>query len=196
VPHATPDPALAATVRMLREERGVTREALAVVAGIAVGSLAGIELARSSPSWDTFKRVAAALDLSTGQLADAIDASGAQAPRSSLVRQIEQRAGPVEEIDNALHGAPPTTTSIASRPDPVNAAGNRCRCRAHRTLGEVGCQEQYTAARPGLTWSGELPSRAVGLVRSRTPHTIRRDGDVPHVRTAIVPLFAGSLGSS
>jgi len=74
MPHAKPDPALAATVRRLREERGVTRDALAFEAGIAVGSLAGIELAHSSPSWDTFKRIAAALDLPTGQLAEAIEA--------------------------------------------------------------------------------------------------------------------------
>jgi transcriptional regulator with XRE-family HTH domain len=84
MPHARPDPALAATVRRLREQRAVTRESLADSAGIAVGSLAGIELAKSSPSWDTLKRIAAALDLPAGRLADAIEASRAQARRSPL----------------------------------------------------------------------------------------------------------------
>ncbi|HEV7529172.1 MAG TPA: helix-turn-helix transcriptional regulator [Solirubrobacteraceae bacterium] len=77
MPHARPDPALAATVRRLREDRGVTREALAMCAGVTVGSLAQIELARGSPSWDTFKRLASALDLPTGRLADAIEAETA-----------------------------------------------------------------------------------------------------------------------
>jgi transcriptional regulator with XRE-family HTH domain len=75
MPHAEPDRALAATVRRLREERGLTREALATRAGVTVGSLARIELAQSSPSWDTFKRIAAALDLPIARLAGAIDAS-------------------------------------------------------------------------------------------------------------------------
>jgi transcriptional regulator with XRE-family HTH domain len=73
MPQAKPDPALAATIRRLREDRGVTREALAFEAGITNGSLTRIELAHSSPSWDTFKRIACALDLTTGRLADAIE---------------------------------------------------------------------------------------------------------------------------
>jgi transcriptional regulator with XRE-family HTH domain len=73
VPHAKPDPALSATVRKLREERGVTREALAVKAGVTVGALARIELAQASPSWDTFRRIARALDLSTSRLAAAVE---------------------------------------------------------------------------------------------------------------------------
>ncbi|HEV7529040.1 MAG TPA: helix-turn-helix transcriptional regulator [Solirubrobacteraceae bacterium] len=80
MPHAKPDPALAATVRRLREDRGVTREALAFEVGITFGSLAQIELAHSSPSWDTFKRIAGALGLTTGQLADAIEAETASVP--------------------------------------------------------------------------------------------------------------------
>jgi transcriptional regulator with XRE-family HTH domain len=76
MPHSKPDRVLSATVRRLREERGVTREALAMQAGITVGVLARIELAQAAPSWDTFKRVARALDLSISQLAAAIEDAG------------------------------------------------------------------------------------------------------------------------
>jgi transcriptional regulator with XRE-family HTH domain len=67
MPHAKPDCVLSATVRRLREESGVTRETLAMQAGVTVGTLASIELAHAAPSWDTFKRVAGALDLSISQ---------------------------------------------------------------------------------------------------------------------------------
>jgi transcriptional regulator with XRE-family HTH domain len=73
VPHAKPEPVLAATVRRLREDRGVTREALAHEAGFTVGSLARIELAQSSPSWDSFVRIAGALDRSISRLAAATE---------------------------------------------------------------------------------------------------------------------------
>lgn len=73
MPHARPDPVLAATVRALRDGKGVTREALAFSAGITTGSLAHIELGHTCPSWETFRRIAAALGLSIGQLATAIE---------------------------------------------------------------------------------------------------------------------------
>ena len=75
MPHAKPDRALAVTVRRLREERGVTREALAVEAGITAGALARIELAQASPNWDTFRRIAGALELSISRLAAVIEAA-------------------------------------------------------------------------------------------------------------------------
>jgi transcriptional regulator with XRE-family HTH domain len=53
----------------------MTREAMAFDAGITIGSLAQIELGKGSPSWDSFRRIAAALDLSIGQLATAIEAA-------------------------------------------------------------------------------------------------------------------------
>ncbi len=73
MPRSKPDPALAATVRRLREGRGLTREDLAFEAGIAVGSLARLELGNGSPSWDTLGRVAAALGLPVSGLADAVE---------------------------------------------------------------------------------------------------------------------------
>jgi transcriptional regulator with XRE-family HTH domain len=70
-----PDPALAAAVRGLRENSGLTREALAYNAGITIGSLARIELAQASPGWDTVRRIAGALDVSISRLAAAIEAA-------------------------------------------------------------------------------------------------------------------------
>lgn len=83
MPRARPDPVLAATVRALREARGITREAMAFQAGITTGSLASIELGKGSPSWDSFRRIAAALGLSIGQLATAIEAADGAHAHSS-----------------------------------------------------------------------------------------------------------------
>jgi transcriptional regulator with XRE-family HTH domain len=71
---SNPDAALAAAVRRLREERGMTREALAFSAGITTGSLARIELGRSSPGWDTVRSIARALDISLVDLGSAVEA--------------------------------------------------------------------------------------------------------------------------
>lgn len=83
MPHGKPDRALATTVRRLREERGLTREAMAARAGITTGSLANVELANACPSWETVRRVACALGLSIGQLAVAIEATERDSPNAS-----------------------------------------------------------------------------------------------------------------
>jgi transcriptional regulator with XRE-family HTH domain len=70
-----PDPALATAVRQLREDRGLTREALAFRAGLTISSLARIELGQASPGWDTIRLIATALDVSLSSLAAAIEAS-------------------------------------------------------------------------------------------------------------------------
>jgi transcriptional regulator with XRE-family HTH domain len=69
-----PDPALAAALRRLREDRGLAQEAVAFRAGISTGAVARVELAQSSPSWVTVRQIAKALNVSLGELADAIDA--------------------------------------------------------------------------------------------------------------------------
>lgn len=75
VPRAPkPDPALASALRRLREDRDLTREALAFHAGVTTGSLARIELGQSSPSWDTVRKVAKALEISLAELAKAVEA--------------------------------------------------------------------------------------------------------------------------
>lgn len=70
---AKPDLALAAAIRRLREERGLTREAVAFHAGITNGSLARIELAQSAPRWSTVKQIARAMDVSLSELARAVE---------------------------------------------------------------------------------------------------------------------------
>ncbi len=80
-----PDPVLATTVRWLREQRGVTREALAARAGITTGALARIELERASPRWTTLRIVARALDLRTDQLVDQVEAARAEEESAGLI---------------------------------------------------------------------------------------------------------------
>jgi transcriptional regulator with XRE-family HTH domain len=70
-----PDPALAATVRRLREERGMTREALAFRSGLTTGSVARIELNQSVPGWDTVRLLAEALEISLTDLAANVESS-------------------------------------------------------------------------------------------------------------------------
>jgi transcriptional regulator with XRE-family HTH domain len=70
----TPDPALAAAVRRLREERGITREGLAFRSGITTGSLARIELGQSVPGWDTVRSIALALEMTLVELSIAVEA--------------------------------------------------------------------------------------------------------------------------
>jgi transcriptional regulator with XRE-family HTH domain len=66
---------LSATVRALREKRGLTREALAFQVGVTNGTLAQIELGNTGTSWSNVRRIAQALDLSIGGLAAAIEAT-------------------------------------------------------------------------------------------------------------------------
>jgi transcriptional regulator with XRE-family HTH domain len=69
----TPDAELAATLRRMREERGVSREALAFRAGITTGALARIELAQAVPRWGTVRGLAMALDISMVELSAAVE---------------------------------------------------------------------------------------------------------------------------
>jgi transcriptional regulator with XRE-family HTH domain len=62
------DPALAALLKRLREERGITQEQLAFDAGITTSALSRIERGLNSPGWLTVKRIAEALGLSLGEL--------------------------------------------------------------------------------------------------------------------------------
>ncbi len=68
-----PDPQLAAAIRRLRLERGLTIESLAHDTGITTGSLSRIELAQSAPAWWTVRKIADALGVSIGELAAAVD---------------------------------------------------------------------------------------------------------------------------
>ena len=68
-----PDPALASALKHAREQRQMTQEAVAWHAGIAVATLAKIENAQTAPSWDSVRRIIAALDVSLTELAKALE---------------------------------------------------------------------------------------------------------------------------
>lgn len=68
------DPALAAVLRRLRTDRGLSQEAVAHQADISFTTLAKIELGQSAPGWATVRAIARALGVTMGELGDAIDA--------------------------------------------------------------------------------------------------------------------------
>ncbi|MGA2454158.1 MAG: helix-turn-helix transcriptional regulator [Solirubrobacteraceae bacterium] len=72
-----PDPALAATVRRMRIERGDTQEDLAHRAGLTVAAFARIERGHANPTWTTVRRIALALEISLANLAEAVERSKA-----------------------------------------------------------------------------------------------------------------------
>jgi transcriptional regulator with XRE-family HTH domain len=69
-----PVSALAAALKQLRAESGITQETLAFHAGITVGTLSKIELGQTSPAWTTVSSIADALGVSLVELAAAVEA--------------------------------------------------------------------------------------------------------------------------
>ncbi|HLM84622.1 MAG TPA: helix-turn-helix transcriptional regulator [Solirubrobacteraceae bacterium] len=67
------DPALAATLRRMRLERGETQEDLAHRAGLTVAAFARIERGNANPTWTTVRRIAAALGVTVAALAEAVE---------------------------------------------------------------------------------------------------------------------------
>jgi DNA-binding XRE family transcriptional regulator len=74
MPRATIDPSLGPVLRRLRQERELSQETLAHLAGLTVASYINIELGRSAPGWWTVRRIAKALDVPLGELATAVEA--------------------------------------------------------------------------------------------------------------------------
>lgn len=68
-PSEQPQPALGKAIRQLRQERGVSQEALAYEAGVTSGTLSLIERGLSNPTWGTVKSIARALDATIGEVA-------------------------------------------------------------------------------------------------------------------------------
>jgi transcriptional regulator with XRE-family HTH domain len=68
-PQDQPQLALGKAVRQLRQERGVSQEALAYEAGVTSGTLSLIERGRSNPTWGTVKGIAAALSTTIDEVA-------------------------------------------------------------------------------------------------------------------------------
>jgi len=72
-PSERPQPALGEAVHQLREKRGMTQEAVAGVAGITTATLSLIERGQANPTWDTLKKITAALGSSMGELGKLAD---------------------------------------------------------------------------------------------------------------------------
>lgn len=68
-PSEQPQPALGKAIRQLRDQRGISQEALAYEAGVTSGTLSLIERGLSNPTWGTVKGIAAALGVSIAELA-------------------------------------------------------------------------------------------------------------------------------
>lgn len=67
------DAALAAALRRLRHERGLTQEVTAHTANVSMGTYVRIELGQRMPSWGTVRKIAVALDISMAELGEAIE---------------------------------------------------------------------------------------------------------------------------
>jgi transcriptional regulator with XRE-family HTH domain len=74
---ASPDAALASTLRNMRRERGQTQEDLAYHSKITTAALARIERGQANPTWTTVRRIAAALEISLAELGAAVEAADA-----------------------------------------------------------------------------------------------------------------------
>jgi transcriptional regulator with XRE-family HTH domain len=66
---ARPQPAIGMAIRELREQRGLTQEALASEAATTLSTLSLIERGRANPTWATVHDIAAALGVSISALA-------------------------------------------------------------------------------------------------------------------------------
>ncbi len=64
-----PQPAVGAAIRQLREQRGLTQEALATEANTTLSTLSVIERGLANPTWATLSDIAAALGVSVAELA-------------------------------------------------------------------------------------------------------------------------------
>lgn len=67
------DPELAAVLRKMREERGMSRDMLAFRSGVTLGSLARIEQGKVAPRWSTVRRLANGLGVSMVELSAAVE---------------------------------------------------------------------------------------------------------------------------
>lgn len=70
------DPALAAVLRRLRQEREETQESLAQKqeVGMTAGSISMIELVQADPGWGKVMRIIEGLDVTLLELAEAVEA--------------------------------------------------------------------------------------------------------------------------
>ncbi|MGH2912458.1 MAG: helix-turn-helix domain-containing protein [Solirubrobacteraceae bacterium] len=69
----TPDAALADAVRIRREQRGISQEALASEAGISTSSVSRIERGLMNPQWTLVRTLAGVLGLTISELSLAVE---------------------------------------------------------------------------------------------------------------------------
>lgn len=68
-----PQPALGEAIRQLRRKHGATQKGLAQEAGLTVATLSLIERGLANPTWDTVKKLGAALGVSMSELGKVAD---------------------------------------------------------------------------------------------------------------------------
>ncbi len=73
-PRTGVDPALSHTLRSFRTAHELGQEGLAHAAGVSVATYARIERGQVNPTWTTVRRIIAALGVSFGEFAAALDA--------------------------------------------------------------------------------------------------------------------------
>lgn len=81
-----PQPALGEAIRQLRRKRGATQKSLAEDAGLTVATLSLIERGLANPTWDSVKKIAAALDLSMAEMGKAVDGQEARLAREDATK--------------------------------------------------------------------------------------------------------------
>lgn len=118
---APPDPMLAAALRRLRAERGITREALALRCGITPCGLARIEHGQAVPGWNTVRRIARGLDLGMVELCVAVEG---RSP-SALASRIEGRPARYSHGAGHLALAPIGPARGPDRPPKAGGASER-----------------------------------------------------------------------
>lgn len=86
-PRAEPQAVLGKAVRQLREERGMTQEAVAFVAGVHPTWVSRIENGTLNPSWGMISRVAEALEVKVSELAKEAEERGKDGHRGERGRK-------------------------------------------------------------------------------------------------------------
>lgn len=75
-----PDLALAAAIRDLRHQAGLSQEDLAFASGLTVASVSRVECAVTNPSWTSIRCLTAGLGIDLRQLITAIEAQEDSSP--------------------------------------------------------------------------------------------------------------------
>jgi transcriptional regulator with XRE-family HTH domain len=68
-PSGRPQRALGKAIRQVREQRGLTQEAVAHEAGVTASTFGLIERGQSNPTWATVEDIAVALDVTVVEIA-------------------------------------------------------------------------------------------------------------------------------